>query len=72
MFPVRDYVRESWDGEVGHQLLAGLGQEEREADGGGRVEGTRRLDLVGQVEKGLSLVVVAAVGEKESQGFGWL
>jgi hypothetical protein len=32
------------------------------------MEGIRRLDLVQKVEQGVSLIVVAAVGEKQSQG----
>ena len=53
-------------GEVGD--LVGLGEEECETEWGGGVEWVRGLDLVRKVEQGVSLVVVASVGEQVGQG----
>lgn len=53
-------------GEVGD--LVGLGEEECETEWGRGVERVRGLDLVQKVEQGVSLVVVASVGEQVGQG----
>ena len=60
------YMRNGGNSEVGD--LVGLGEEKCETEWGRGMEGIRRLDLVQKVEQGVSLIVVAAVGEKQSQG----